>query len=55
MGNTADAGSDNIMFRCARSASKDELWHQGTLEPIKLIAIILCDKKHLFNHTLSYM
>lgn len=25
MGNTADAGSDNIMFRCARSASKDEL------------------------------
>ena len=25
MGNTADAGSDNITFRCARSASKDEL------------------------------
>lgn len=25
MGNTADAGSDNIMFRCARRASKDEL------------------------------
>ena len=25
MGNTADAGSDNIMLRCARSASKDEL------------------------------
>ena len=28
MGNTADAGSDNIMFRCAMSANKDELWHQ---------------------------
>ncbi|XP_073232661.1 inactive C-alpha-formylglycine-generating enzyme 2-like [Porites lutea] len=25
MGNTADAGSDNITFRCARTASKDEL------------------------------
>ncbi|EDO43741.1 predicted protein [Nematostella vectensis] len=25
MGNTADAGSDNISFRCARSLSKDEL------------------------------
>ncbi|XP_067050299.1 inactive C-alpha-formylglycine-generating enzyme 2-like [Acropora muricata] len=25
MGNTADAGSDNIAFRCARSVSRDEL------------------------------
>lgn len=25
MGNTADAGSDNITFRCARTVSKDEL------------------------------
>lgn len=47
MGNTADAGSDNIMFRCARSASKDELWHQKACELIKLIAIILSDKKFL--------